>query len=122
MVLIESEKPLMLAQIVYRILYCGPQPILFMEQFFKLIFILPIRFYKRFVSPLFPPSCRYQPTCSTYMIEAIEEWGIAKGLWLGTKRFFSCHPWSDGGYDPVPKKKLSRQEKKAKKRGNKHSI
>jgi putative membrane protein insertion efficiency factor len=83
-----------------------------MERFFKLIFILPVRFYKRFISPLFPPSCRYQPTCSTYMIEAIEEWGVFKGLWLGTKRFFSCHPWSPGGYDPVPHKHSARQSGK----------
>ncbi|MCB0519558.1 MAG: membrane protein insertion efficiency factor YidD [Lewinellaceae bacterium] len=75
-----------------------------MKRIFKLIFILPIRFYQRFISPLFPPSCRYQPSCSAYTVEAIEEWGVVKGLWLGAKRFLSCHPWSEGGYDPVPKK------------------
>lgn len=77
-----------------------------MRQVFQAIFILPIRVYQRFVSPLLPPTCRYQPTCSHYMVEAIQEWGVLKGLWLGTKRFLSCHPWSPGGDDPVPKKKV----------------
>lgn len=63
--------------------------------------ILCVRFYQRFISPLFPPSCIYRPTCSTYMIEAIEAFGLW-GLYLGTKRIFSCHPWSEGGEDPVP--------------------
>jgi putative membrane protein insertion efficiency factor len=77
-----------------------------MADFIKQLFILPVRFYKRFISPLLPPSCRYHPTCSQYMIDAIQEWGVAKGVWLGLKRLASCHPWSPGGYDPVPKKKL----------------
>lgn len=76
-----------------------------MAQFFKFIFILPIRFYQRFISPLLPPSCRYQPTCSQYTVEAIQEWGIFKGIWMGMKRLASCHPYSLGGYDPVPKKR-----------------
>lgn len=75
-----------------------------MNQLLKLLFILPVRFYQRVISPMFPPSCRYHPTCSQYVIEAIQEWGVLKGLWLGTKRFLSCHPWSEGGDDPVPKK------------------
>lgn len=69
----------------------------------KLI-ILPIRLYQLTLSPLLGRSkCRYMPTCSHYTIEAIEEWGILKGLWLGTKRIVSCHPWGGHGYDPVPK-------------------
>lgn len=48
--------------------------------------------------------CRYHPSCSHYMYEAIELHGISKGGWMGVKRFFRCHPWSKGGYDPVPKK------------------
>jgi len=72
-------------------------------QFFKNIFILPIRGYQKFISPLLGPNCRYEPTCSQYMIGAIEEWGVVKGLWLGTKRIFSCHPWGGMGPDPVPK-------------------
>ncbi|MBK8568471.1 MAG: membrane protein insertion efficiency factor YidD [Saprospiraceae bacterium] len=62
----------------------------------KKLFILPIRFYKRFISPLKPPSCRYHPTCSQYMIDAVQEWGVIRGFWMGLKRLVSCHPWSPG--------------------------
>jgi len=75
-----------------------------MAQFFKYLFILPIKFYQKCISPFTPPSCRYHPTCSQYMVEAIQEWGVFKGFWMGLKRLVSCHPWSPGGYDPVPKK------------------
>lgn len=71
----------------------------------KKIFILPVKFYQSAISPLLSPSCRYQPTCSNYMIEAIEEWGAFKGTWLGLKRIFRCHPWAGHGHDPVPKRK-----------------
>jgi len=57
------------------------------------LFILPIRFYRYFISPLFPPSCRFSPTCSQYAIEAIEEFGILKGSILAIKRISKCHPW-----------------------------
>ena len=66
--------------------------------------ILIIRGYKRFISPVLPPACRYLPTCSVYAIEAIERHGTTKGLWLGTKRICRCHPWGGSGYDPVPQK------------------
>lgn len=72
---------------------------------FKWIFIFPIRLYQRFISPFFGKKCRYHPTCSQYMIEAIEEWGPLKGIYLGLKRIGRCHPWGGMGYDPVPKKK-----------------
>ena len=71
--------------------------------FIKWIFILPVRGYQKLISPLIGPKCRYQPTCSYFMIEAIEEWGVVKGAYLGTKRIFRCHPWAGHGYDPVPK-------------------
>ena len=74
-----------------------------MVQILKYIFILPVRFYQRVISPFTPASCRYYPTCSQYTIDAIQEWGAFKGLWMGLKRLASCHPWSPGGYDPVPK-------------------
>jgi putative membrane protein insertion efficiency factor len=57
------------------------------------IFILPIRFYRYFISPLFPPSCRFQPTCSQYAIEVILEKGIIKGTYLAFVRISKCHPW-----------------------------
>jgi putative membrane protein insertion efficiency factor len=74
--------------------------------FFKYFFILPIRVYQLLLSPLLGPSkCRYAPTCSHYMIQAIEAWGILKGLWLGLKRIGRCHPYSKHPHiDPVPKK------------------
>ncbi|MEL7249373.1 MAG: membrane protein insertion efficiency factor YidD [Bacteroidota bacterium] len=68
------------------------------------LFILPIRFYQYAISPLIGPRCRFQPTCSHYAIEAIQEWGIFKGTWLALKRIVKCHPWGPWGYDPVPKK------------------
>ena len=70
----------------------------------KKIFILPIRFYQVFISPLLGANCRFKPTCSHYMVQAIEEWGVGKGIYLGTKRILKCHPWGPSGYDPVPKK------------------
>ncbi len=75
-----------------------------MFQIFKKIAILPIRFYQAAISPLIGPSCRFTPTCSHYMVDAIEEWGVFKGIWLGLKRIFKCHPWGPHGHDPVPKK------------------
>ena len=66
------------------------------------IFLLPVYFYRVFISPLTPPSCRYTPTCSQYMVEAVLKYGIFKGGWLGIKRILRCHPWGGSGYDPVP--------------------
>ena len=61
-----------------------------------------LKAYKKWLSPLIPPACRYHPTCSEYMSEAVERYGIAKGVWLGVKRLFRCHPFGKGGFDPVP--------------------
>ncbi|MCQ9299615.1 membrane protein insertion efficiency factor YidD [Staphylococcus hyicus] len=69
------------------------------------LFILPIRFYQKFISPLTPPSCRFYPTCSNYTIEAIQVHGAFRGIWLGIKRILKCHPLHKGGFDPVPLKK-----------------
>jgi hypothetical protein len=71
----------------------------------KRIAILPIRFYQLAISPLLGNNCRHLPTCSQYTVEAIEEWGPVKGIWLGLKRISKCHPWGTSGIDPVPKKK-----------------
>lgn len=62
-----------------------------------------IRFYQASVSPLFPPRCRFVPSCSQYALEAVEKYGAVKGSWLAAKRFSRCHPFHKGGwYDPVP--------------------
>lgn len=65
--------------------------------------IFMVKIYKWVISPLLPPSCRYTPTCSSYMIEAIQVWGPFKGSYLGIKRIASCHPRGGFGYDPVPR-------------------
>ena len=71
----------------------------------KYIFIGLVRLYQLIISPWMPKSCRYHPTCSQYSIEAFQKHGAIKGLWLTIKRVGSCHPWSKGGYDPVPEPK-----------------
>ena len=76
-----------------------------MLSFIRKIFLFPVRLYRKFISPLKPPSCRYTPTCSQYMIDAVEEWGIIRGLALGIWRILRCNPFGRGGYDPVPKRK-----------------
>ena len=68
------------------------------------LFILPIKFYKRFISPLLGDRCRFYPTCSDYMMEAIQVHGVIKGLILGCWRLLRCQPFCKGGFDPVPPK------------------
>ncbi len=60
-----------------------------------------IRGYRRFISPLLPPSCRFHPTCSHYALQAIEKYGVFKGSWLTIKRLIKCHPYHPGGFDPL---------------------
>lgn len=69
------------------------------------VVIIPVKIYQWIISPIFPANCRYHPTCSNYMLEAVRIWGPLKGTWLGLKRISSCHPWGGSGYDPVPEKK-----------------
>ena len=64
--------------------------------------IAPIQFYRRVISPMTPPSCRFTPTCSQYAIEAIRKHGPFKGMYLAVRRILRCHPWGGSGYDPVP--------------------
>ncbi|MEE0027158.1 MAG: membrane protein insertion efficiency factor YidD [Atopobiaceae bacterium] len=61
-----------------------------------------VRGYRRYISPLLPDSCIYSPTCSEYMLEAVQKYGAARGSWLGIRRLLRCHPFHRGGYDPVP--------------------
>ncbi len=68
-------------------------------------FVMIIRFYQIFISPLLGPSCRYSPTCSAYTLEALKLHGIFYGSWLSLKRIFSCNPWGGCGFDPVPSRK-----------------
>ena len=65
------------------------------------VLVLVLRGYKLFVSPLLPSACRYYPTCSEYMLEAVAKHGVVKGVWMGLKRLGRCHPFHEGGYDPV---------------------
>ncbi|MFO7526980.1 MAG: membrane protein insertion efficiency factor YidD [Ignavibacteriaceae bacterium] len=65
-------------------------------------FIILIKIYQLLISPLFPSSCRYTPTCSHYTYEALKKYGLFKGGWLGIKRLSRCHPWGGSGHDPVP--------------------
>ena len=66
------------------------------------LFLNLIRFYQRYISPLKPPSCIYSPTCSHYAYQAISKYGVLKGSLLAVRRIARCHPWAQGGYDPVP--------------------
>ncbi|MGJ8646352.1 membrane protein insertion efficiency factor YidD [Marinomonas colpomeniae] len=68
----------------------------------KFLFILLVKSYQYIISPLLGNNCRFYPTCSNYMIQAIEQKGVIKGVYLGIKRLSKCHPWHEGGIDPVP--------------------
>jgi len=73
-----------------------------MKSMARSVVIGTLRAYKRFVSPLLPPACRYQPTCSEYAAEAVELHGVLRGGWLALRRLLRCHPFTRGGFDPVP--------------------
>ncbi|MDB4515999.1 membrane protein insertion efficiency factor YidD [Crocinitomicaceae bacterium] len=66
--------------------------------------IVLVKIYQWIISPILPQSCRYTPTCSAYMLEALKVWGPFKGTYLGLKRIASCHPWGGHGHDPVPER------------------
>lgn len=79
-----------------------------MQVVFKILsfpILLLVKIYQWVISPILPASCRFTPTCSNYMLEAVRVWGPFKGTYLGVKRILSCHPWGRHGHDPVPQKK-----------------
>ncbi|QCT75296.1 membrane protein insertion efficiency factor YidD [Macrococcoides canis] len=71
----------------------------------KQLLLSLIKFYRKYISPMTPPACRFHPTCSQYGLEAIETHGAMKGAYLTVKRILKCHPFHPGGFDPVPPKK-----------------
>jgi putative membrane protein insertion efficiency factor len=73
---------------------------------FRLLFVLPIRAYQRLVSPLLGQHCKYYPSCSEYAVQAVQRFGILRGLVLAGWRLLRCNPWSNGGYDPVEEQRL----------------
>jgi len=78
------------------------QLLLILKKIIGLIFLIPVYFYKWFISPFTPASCRHTPTCSQYFIDAVKIHGPFRGSWMGLKRLSRCHPWGTHGYDPVP--------------------
>ena len=65
------------------------------------VILITLRTYKRWMSPLLPSACRFHPTCSEYMMQAVETHGVARGIWMGLRRLCRCHPFHEGGFDPV---------------------
>ena len=70
----------------------------------KRAMLASLRFYKRRISPLLPPACKYTPTCSEYAMQAVERYGAAYGGYQAARRLLRCHPFAKGGYDPVPER------------------
>jgi putative membrane protein insertion efficiency factor len=66
------------------------------------VLLLPVNFYRQWISPVLPPSCRFEPSCSAYAVEALTTHGALRGSWLTVRRLLRCGPWHPGGYDPVP--------------------
>ena len=73
-----------------------------MRKIINTIFIIPVKLYQWIISPFYPATCRHEPSCSQYTVEAIQEWGPLKGMWLGIRRLSKCHPLGTWGPDPVP--------------------
>jgi len=72
-----------------------------MKQLVTFVIVGVIKFYRLFISPLKPPSCRFVPTCSEYALIAIEKYGVARGVLMAIRRILRCHPFHPGGYDPI---------------------
>lgn len=76
--------------------------IAYSQQLSRCLIRFPIQAYRLLLSPYLGPACRYSPSCSEYALDAIQRWGVLKGMWFVVYRILSCHPWAKGGYDPVP--------------------
>ncbi len=70
----------------------------------RYLLLIPIKLYQLLISPLLGSNCRFQPTCSQYAYDSVKDHGMLKGFVLAAKRIGKCHPWHEGGFDPVPKK------------------
>lgn len=79
--------------------------------YFRHVILAPVYLYRYLISPLLGPRCRFEPSCSVYAIEAVQQLGVIKGLTLSLKRISKCHPWHAGGYDPIPNHKKPIQKK-----------
>ena len=77
------------------------------------LLIFLIKTYRLILSPMLGPHCRFEPSCSAYAMEALQKYGFFRGLWLSIKRISRCHPWHEGGCDPVPASYLTESDKKA---------
>ena len=77
-------------------------PFKMLDRALSAVLQLPVIFYRRCISPMLPPACRFTPTCSEYALEALRKHGAIKGTWLAIRRICRCHPWGGSGYDPVP--------------------
>ena len=73
-----------------------------LKKIFIYTVIFLVKIYQSFISPLFPPTCRFSPTCSEYAIQSLKKYGLIKGVYLSIKRIVNCHPWGGSGYDPIP--------------------
>ncbi len=80
------------------------RPLPFLNFLLKKIALIILKFYKNSISPFLPHACRFTPTCSEYMMQAIQIHGLLKGVYMGIKRILKCNPWGGHGYDPVPPK------------------
>lgn len=74
------------------------------------VLLVPVNFYRRWISPVLPPSCRFEPSCSAYAVEALTTHGALRGSWLTVRRLLRCGPWHPGGYDPVPPRHTDHDE------------
>ena len=82
-----------------------------LKTIFSMVIVGLVKFYQLAISPWLGKSCRYSPTCSQYMIEAVQEWGPLRGFWMGIKRIGRCHPWGGHGFDPVPKNSVNTKKR-----------